>query len=181
VEDVAMLNLCKASLLGLIICCLAFSTLGCRKKTAADNGTPEDIGEIESVYDIEIGENEWQAPEAVSPEIGSIYRTVYFDLDKSDIRPESRPALEAIADDLKATRGRYLRAVGHCCERGTNEYNFGLGARRAESVKAYLVALGVDSARIRTLSKGEEEPAVLGHDEASLSQNRRVEFWIVDK
>ena len=175
-----MLNLCKVSLLGLIICCLAFGTLGCRKKGGDGDGAPEDIGEIESIYDIEIGENEWEAPEAVSPEIASIYKTVYFELDKSDIRAESRSVLEAIADDLRATRGRYLRAVGHCCERGTNEYNFGLGARRAESVKAYLVALGIDAGRIRTLSKGEEEPAVLGHDEASLTENRRVEFWIVD-
>ncbi len=177
-----MVNLFKASLLGLVICCLALGTLGCGKKRGADDGVPEGLGEIEAVYDIEIGESEWAAPEAVSPDIAETYKTVYFDLNESTLREETRRVLEAIADDLKANRDRYIRAVGHCCDRGTNEYNFGLGERRAESVRAYLAALGVDAARIRTLSKGEEEPAVPNEDkEENRRLNRRVEFWIVDK
>jgi len=176
-----MLNLFKASLLGLLICCLAFAGFGCRKKgVSGDEAEPIGDGEYEKTG-IEIDEGDWQAPETVDPELGAVYKTVYFDLDKSVIRPEQRATLEAIADDLKANRGRHVRAVGHCCERGTNEYNFGLGDRRAESVRAYLAALGVQAERIHTLSEGEEKPADTGHDEAAYVKNRRVEFFIVDR
>jgi peptidoglycan-associated lipoprotein len=169
-----MLNLFKASLLGLMICALAFGTFGCKKKGQASEGVPGEGIEIEQMYDVEISEGDW----GVAP---ANYETVYFDFDKSNIKPEFRGTLEAIADDLKANSHRFVRAVGHCDERGTNEYNFGLGERRAESVKAYLVALGVEAGRIRTLSKGEEEPADPGHDEAAWAKNRRVEFFIFDK
>lgn len=179
-----MLNLFRASLLGLLICCLAFAGFGCRKKGGSgDEAEPLGNGEYEK-WDIEIDEAEWEAPEAVDADLGAVYRTVYFDLNKSVIRPEHRATLEAIADDLKANRGRHVRAVGHCCERGTNEYNFALGERRAESIRAYLVALGVQAGRIHTLSKGEEEPAELadpGNEEAAYRKNRRVEFFIVDR
>jgi peptidoglycan-associated lipoprotein len=176
-----MLNLFKASLLGLLICCLAFAGFGCRKRGGADD-EPEVLGDGEfEKTDIEIDEGDWEEPEAVDPELGAVYKTVYFDLDKSVIRAEHRATLEAIADDLEATRGRHVRAVGHCCERGTNEYNFGLGDRRAESVRAYLVALGVQAERIHTLSEGEEKPADPGHDEPAYRKNRRVEFFIVDR
>jgi len=177
-----MLNLLKASLLGVLVCCLVVGTLGCRKKGRGDDGMPEEgLGEIEKIYDIEIGEGEWDAPSAISSELAEVYQTVYFDLNKSTLRPASRAVLEAIADDMRANRHRFVRTIGHCCDRGTNEYNFGLGERRAESVKAYLVALGVDPGRIRTLSKGEEEPAVPNIDESHRAQNRRVEFWLVEK
>jgi peptidoglycan-associated lipoprotein len=169
-----MLNLFKASLLGLMVCALAFGTLGCKKKPKAGEGVPGEGIEIEQAYDVEIAETDWsQAP--------AVYGKVYFDFDKSNIKPEFQATLEAIADDLKANGHRFVRAVGHCDERGTNEYNFALGERRAESVKSYLVALGVEAGRIRTLSKGEEEPADPGHDEAAWAKNRRVEFFIADK
>ena len=175
--------LLKTLLLGLIVCVLALGSAGCRKRGNDGDGTPggDDL-EIEAVYDIEIGEGEWEVPEAVNAKAAGIYQTVYYDLSKSHIREESRVVLEAIADDLNENRRRYLRAVGHCCDLDTNEYNFALGERRAASVKAYLVALGVDAGRIRTLSKGEEEPAVPNDGkEGNRRQNRRVEFRIVDK
>jgi peptidoglycan-associated lipoprotein len=161
---------------------LAFSLIGgCRKGTPKpDEGIPEDIGEYGMTEDIIIDEGAWMTPAELGAETESIYRTVYFDLDKSAIRPEFRPVLEAIADDLKAHPKRFVRATGHCCDLGTNEYNFGLGERRAESVRAYLAALGIDAGRIRTLSKGEEEPAVPNTDEQR-PLNRRVEFGIYDR
>jgi peptidoglycan-associated lipoprotein len=173
-----MFNLFKVSLLGLMVCALAFGMLGCKKKGTAGEGAPEGL-EIEQMYNVPITEEEWV--KAAGSEVAGIYQNIYFDFDKSDIKPEFRPILEAVADDLKANRGRFVRAVGHCDERGTNEYNFGLGERRAESVKSYLVALGVEAERVRTLSKGEEEPADPGHDEAAWAKNRRVEFFTVDK
>jgi len=175
-----MPNLSKTSLLALIIGCLVLSTFGCRKKGPKEiEALPE--GEYPATYDIVIGEGEWEAPEAVSDDDAAIYQTIYFDYDKSNIKPEFRATLEDIAADLKANRRRYVRAVGHCDERGTNEYNFGLGERRAESVRAYLAALGISPGRIRTLSKGEEEPIDPGHTEAAWARNRRVEFFIADQ
>lgn len=173
-----MANMVKASLL--VICCLALLGFGCRKKGGSDDIDVIPNGEY-GKSEVEIEEGDWEAPEAVDAELGAVYRTVYFDLDKSVIRPEHRATLEAIADDLAANRGRHVRAVGHCCELDTNEYNFGLGERRAESIRAYLVALGVQAGRIHTLSKGEEEPADPGNDEAAYRKNRRVEFFIVDR
>jgi OOP family OmpA-OmpF porin len=173
-----MLNLLKASLLVLLVCGLALGTLGGCPKKGGEDVTPIP-GEDGLEYGKEIDENIWKAPAAVSAEDAAIYETVYFDLDKSELRPETQAVLDGIADDMKAKQGRYLRAVGHCCDRGTNEYNFGLGERRAASVRAYLIELGVDGERVRTLSKGEEEPAVENTDEAARSQNRRVEFWLV--
>ncbi len=176
-----MLNLFKASLLGLVICCLAFAGFGCRKRGGTGD-EPEVLGDGEfEKTGIEIDEGDWQAPEAVDPELGAVYTTVYFDRDKSFIRPEHRATLEAIADDLKANRGRHVRAVGHCCRLGTNEYNFALGDRRAESIRAYLVALGVQAERIHTLSEGEEKPVDPRLEEAAYVKNRRVEFFIVDR
>jgi len=178
-----MLNLFKASLVGLVVCMLVVGMFGCRKKSGESDldGVPGEPIEIEDVADVVIDEGEWMAPDAVDAETAGIYKTVYFGLNKSDIREDARPVLEAIADDLRSNKGRYLRAVGHCCELDTNEYNFALGERRAKSVRAYLVALGVDAGRIRTLSMGEEEPADPGHDEAALRKNRRVEFLVADR
>ena len=67
---------------------------------------------------------------------------------------------------------------GHCDERGTEEYNLALGQRRADAVKAYLVSYGIDSARISTLSYGEQRPAAAGSTEAAWAKNRRCEFII---
>ena len=65
---------------------------------------------------------------------------------------------------------------GHCDERGTNEYNLALGERRAESAKNFLVSLGVNASRLKTISYGEEKPVDTGHDEAAWSKNRRAHF-----
>jgi len=165
----------KVLLKGLFICCLAFSVIGgCRDKGKKDEVTPDVIGENLLDYSVPISEDEWQRADP------AVYQTVYFDLDKSTIRAESVPVLEAVADSMKANRTLFLRCVGHCCDLGTNEYNFGLGERRAAAVRGYLASLGVDADRIRTLSKGEEEPAVPNTDEERYL-NRRVEFWTCPK
>ncbi|MBN1916413.1 MAG: OmpA family protein [Verrucomicrobia bacterium] len=165
----------------LLVGCLAFSLIGCRKKTTETDGMPyENVGEIEISEDFIISNDAWIEPAEMGGETASIYKTVYFELDKSTIRAEFQPVLEAIADDLKANPKRFVRATGHCCDLGTNEYNFSLGERRAESVRVYLVALGIDAGRVRTLSKGEEEPAAPNTD-AQRELNRRVEFGLYDR
>ena len=67
---------------------------------------------------------------------------------------------------------------GHCDDRGTSEYNIALGERRAESVRMFLVNLGIDTNRLNTVSYGEERPIAMGHNEASWATNRRAQFVI---
>ncbi|ODS22587.1 peptidoglycan-associated lipoprotein [Candidatus Endobugula sertula] len=98
----------------------------------------------------------------------------YFDFDSSVLRPESRALLNAHAKALKANP-RSVRLEGHADERGTREYNIALGERRAQSVRAYLLAQGVVSS-IEVVSYGEEYPAVDASNEYAWQQNRRVEI-----
>jgi len=102
-------------------------------------------------------------------------QTVYFDFDRSEIRPAARPKLRANAAAIRGFDG-YLILEGNTDERGSEEYNLALGERRAEAVKRYLVDLGVSSAQLRTVSFGEDRPAVQGHDESAWRYNRRVNF-----
>ena len=102
--------------------------------------------------------------------------TVYFDYDSSDIREDARGALRQDADKLNAGGLGTVTIEGHCDERGSTEYNLALGERRANAVKRYLVDLGVPSNSLRTVSFGEERPAVQGHDESAWHYNRRADF-----
>lgn len=101
---------------------------------------------------------------------------VFFAFDKSDLTAESRDTLANDAKLLKAASGVKIIVEGHCDERGTNEYNLGLGERRANAVKSYLVSLGISASRIKTISYGEEKPFAVGHNEAAWKQNRRSHF-----
>lgn len=97
---------------------------------------------------------------------------VYFDLDQYNIRPDAAPVLEAQAAWLNRYRAVRIRIEGNCDERGTREYNFALGARRAQSVRDFLVGRGVDPARIEVISYGKERPIDPGSGEDAWSHNR---------
>ena len=99
---------------------------------------------------------------------------VFYDLDKSDLKPEARRTLERQAAWLKQYGNVAVTIEGHCDERGTREYNLALGDRRANAARDYLVSLGIPASRIKTISYGKERPAVLGSNEAAWSQNRRA-------
>jgi peptidoglycan-associated lipoprotein len=99
---------------------------------------------------------------------------VYFQYDQASLEEASRELLARSARFL-AEQPRFLLTLeGHCDERGTNEYNLALGERRAASVHSYLVSLGVDAGRLRTVSYGEERPACTEVDESCWRLNRRV-------
>ncbi|WP_029014657.1 peptidoglycan-associated lipoprotein Pal [Niveispirillum irakense] len=98
---------------------------------------------------------------------------VFFGFDKSDLTPEATATLDRQAAWLKQYPAVTVTVEGHADERGTREYNLALGERRATSVKNYLTAMGVDAARVNTISYGKERPAVIGSNEAAWTQNRR--------
>jgi peptidoglycan-associated lipoprotein len=101
---------------------------------------------------------------------------IYFDYDQSDLRPEYNEVLAAHGGYLAANRGALLRLEGHADERGSREYNIGLGERRAQAVRRALLLQGAGAEQLTTISYGEERPAVFGSDEEAYSLNRRVEL-----
>jgi peptidoglycan-associated lipoprotein len=104
---------------------------------------------------------------------------VYFDYDKSAIRPSEEPKVAAVADYLKSNPACAVRVEGNCDETGTAEYNRSLGERRALAVREKLAQIGIDPARVDTISYGFDRPAVPGHDEVSRTKNRRDEFVVL--
>lgn len=98
---------------------------------------------------------------------------VFFGYDRYDLSDEARATLNRQADWLKQYQNVSVTVEGHADERGTREYNLALGERRAQSVKNYLVAMGIDPRRVSTISYGKEQPAVLGANTSSWAQNRR--------
>jgi peptidoglycan-associated lipoprotein len=103
-------------------------------------------------------------------------QTIYFDFDKSDIRPDQVSRLETDAGWLKEHRGVNFTIEGDCDDRGTEEYNLALGDRRANRVKEFLVKEGVDPSSIRTISYGEEHPVCREATEECYQKNRRAAF-----
>ena len=107
---------------------------------------------------------------------GSNQNVVYFDFDSATVRSDSLPVIEAQVRFLTRNPNAAVILEGHTDERGTREYNIGLGDRRANSVRQLLIASGVSPRQLQTVSYGEERPAALGRDESSYARNRRVEF-----
>jgi peptidoglycan-associated lipoprotein len=103
-------------------------------------------------------------------------RDAYFDYDKADLRPDARAALTKTADFLKSYPQIKVRIEGHCDERGSTEYNLGLGDRRANAVKQFLASLGITADRMEVVSFGKEKPFCTESNEACWSQNRRGHF-----
>ena len=103
-------------------------------------------------------------------------RVIYFDFDKSDIRADSQSVVAAHAAFLAKNPSQKVRLEGHADERGSREYNIGLGERRAQAVRRALMLQGVAEAQLSTVSYGEERPAVAGSDEQAYALNRRVEI-----
>jgi peptidoglycan-associated lipoprotein len=103
---------------------------------------------------------------------------INFDYNRAEIRKQDREKFNAIAEFMKNFPEARVRIEGHCDERGTIEYNMGLGERRAFAAKNYLVNLGISESRFTTQSFGKEVPKVLGSNERSWFANRRCEFKI---
>lgn len=179
----------------LIVPVLALTLWGCPKEEPA---TPEP--ELEVVTEPAEEPTEVETPEPEPPqdvteeelpsdivELNAYVREqgfigdVYFDFDKSDLRTEARERLAQNAEWLREHPELLVTIEGHCDERGTNEYNLALGQRRAESAKGYVVSLGIEDGRLRTISYGEERPVCTESDEACWQRNRRAHFVITGR
>ncbi|NVK41653.1 MAG: peptidoglycan-associated lipoprotein Pal [Oceanospirillaceae bacterium] len=112
--------------------------------------------------------------------VANLQTVFYFDFDQSTVRADSFADLEAHARYLAANPQAQVRLEGHADERGTREYNMALGERRGNAVSRFLMVNGVGNGQVEVVSYGEEKPAMMGHDNGSWSQNRRVELKYVN-
>lgn len=110
------------------------------------------------------------------PSAGELAMVIFFDFDSSEVRAQDQDVVSRHAMQLGNNPGMRLRLEGHADERGSREYNIGLGERRAQAVRQMLMIQGVSASQISTVSFGEERPVAFGSTEADWAQNRRVEF-----
>lgn len=178
---------CFIVLLSLLF--VASFTVSCGKKAVVKGEGEEMTAAAEPEKPTEIKEEVVAIPEKVTEEevvakaeeaVEEItFENIHFDFDRYFIREDAKPTLEKLGAYLIENPGVKVLIEGHCDERGTNEYNFALGERRAEAAKQYLINLAVESSRISTISYGEERPLDPGHTEVSWAQNRRAQFAVL--
>jgi len=111
-------------------------------------------------------------------ETAFVNANIHFAFDSSVLSDQAQQILNSKADYLRTNPGVTVTVEGHCDERGTDAYNIALGERRAESVKNFLVNLGISTNRLNTISYGEERPIARGQNEAVWAKNRRAQFVI---
>jgi peptidoglycan-associated lipoprotein len=118
----------------------------------------------------------WQGDPLENPDSLLASRVIYFDYDQSTVRTDYRDVISAHADYLAANPHVVVRLEGHADERGTREYNLGLGEHRANSVRTLMTAQGVADNQLVVVSYGEERPASYEQNEEAFALNRRVEL-----
>ncbi len=153
---------------------LMFSA-GCTRKMT---GTTDETGAPEKSAGQETMSMPAGAAQVPSGTVTTLFdcRNVYFEFDRHDLDSEGRQILTEIAAYMKEHGELRLDIEGHCDERGTSEYNLALGERRACAARDFLVTMGIDPARIGTISYGEEKPDDPGQTEEAWSRNRRDQF-----
>lgn len=136
-----------------------------------------ELTEIDDSISIPIVEEKTSAQELLNKTDSKLaIRAIYFEFDSAKIRDDSLAMLEEHGNFIAGNGNVSIRLEGHTDERGSREYNIALGDRRAQSVRRVLLFQGASVDQIDTISYGEEQPAMLGHDEAAWSKNRRVEL-----
>lgn len=165
----------------LIVAC-GLVLAGCPKKPTTVPETPPAAEAPQdgtgAVGEGEIGQARDIAGEgaAIGAAPAGVATVIYFDFDRSDIRPEFADLITAHAKHLGGAGATRVRLEGHTDERGSREYNIALGERRGQAVRRALMLQGAGDVQLTTVSYGEERPAVTGSDEAAYEKNRRVEI-----
>jgi len=153
-------------------------TVACQKRVAVQQPPVEEKKEEPVVVVEEKKEEPVVVPAPTKMDDMVMKEDIYFDFDKSNLKPEAQESLLRKAEWLNENPDATITIEGHCDERGTNEYNLALGDRRAESTKAFLLNLGVSASRLTTISYGEERPVCFAHDEECWAKNRRAHFEV---
>jgi peptidoglycan-associated lipoprotein len=158
---------------------LAAAALGCSKKKAATMPSPAGRTAEASAAPAEKQTSgvTVDGDGSGAAEAGS-FRPIYFEFDSAELLAAARQELQTLAAWLRRDAAATVTIEGHADQRGTAEYNVGLGERRAHAIREYLVQLGVAAARLSTISFGEERPAMAGDGEASWARNRRGELVV---
>lgn len=150
------------------------------KKTGADTAVSKEPPK-ESITEKQISKAQPSDSEMSIKELQTKIKDIHFDFDKYDIRDDAKPVMRDVADMLSKNRNIKVIIEGHCDERGTNEYNLGLGDRRANSAKEYLSSLGIPAGKIETVSYGEEKAICTEQTEECWGRNRRAHFVLVEE
>ncbi len=169
---------------------LALVALGCAEKKVVkpsempQTGTTEQMGKEgeaskEKVTEQQMAKIESKEVPSKVEEVSGMFPDIRFDYDKYDLREDAKPVLNSVADYLIKNPSAKVLIEGHCDERGTSEYNLGLGDKRAKAAKDYLLSLGVPSSRISAISYGKEKPHCAEHAEECWAKNRRDQFVIL--
>lgn len=163
----------------MLIVMSALVLAGCPKKpqTIPDAQNPEESAEAttDGTAQSDVDSDPLSAERREMEQANRAGTVIYFDYDRAEIKPEFVPVVAAHAKFLNGANTRRIRLEGHSDERGSREYNIGLGERRAQTVRRALMLQGVTEAQITTVSYGEERPAAQGGDESAYAKNRRVE------
>lgn len=158
---------------------LSLAAAGCGSKKKPSAGDGDGIG-VGGAFDGPGGEGPGGRSARGLEEARRLgMRTVYFDYDDSSLREDAKEDLRNNFEILREHPSVKVEIQGNCDERGSNEYNFALGERRAKAARDYLVRLGVSESRLSTVSFGEENPAVSGHGESAWAKNRRADFAVL--
>jgi len=163
---------------------------GCAKKVTPVSGTAglaeeRAVGEVppsglkeEKIKPSAAEENVAERRASAEPSAAGGLDDIFFEFDQASLREESKSILQKDAKFIIANPNAKVVIQGHTDERGSEEYNLALGARRAQIVKRFLTALGVDPSRLQTISFGEEKPFCHESEEGCWKQNRRAHFSI---
>lgn len=187
----------KFAFLLVIVAFFMLSVVGCAKKTPPPIQQETDIKPTDTTTTKPISPDRDKTPretiterefqpatrddiKTIVKELQSKIKDIYFDFDRYDIKDESRPILRQVADALISNKKIKVVIEGHCDERGTREYNLGLGERRAYSAKQYLISLGLPSSRVDTVSYGKEKPQCQEKTEDCWAKNRRAHFVFLE-
>lgn len=164
----------------MLIAMSGLALAGCPKKPTtlpdASNPTEQTGAETGRTSDTDVSGRGTDSSEILREAAQQAGTIIYFEYDRAEIKPEFVPIVTAHAKYLNANSANKVRLEGHSDERGSREYNIGLGERRAQAVRRALMLQGVTEAQITTVSYGEERPAVQGSDESAYAKNRRVEL-----
>ena len=175
-------TLVRLAAVGMAVTAIAACTPRTPADTGAGNAVPTPANEQytgNAVAPVSGGNLGAPAPGSEQDFVVNIGDRVYFDLDSYAIRSEAFPRLDAQVAWLQRYPGVTIRIEGNADERGTREYNLALGARRAESVRTYLVERGINAGRIDTISYGKERPIAAGSNEEFWARNRNAHTAIV--